>query len=244
MSARLARCPHRQARRAVERWHYSRRMPAALIGRYGVYEAGRFVGVVLFGHGANPSLATPFGLARDQVAELVRVALVGGRMTPTSLVVASGLRRLHAEQPALRLVVSYADPAHGHVGTLYQAGNWIYLGRTLPGRTVWVHGQPFHPRSLYQRYGTSSLHWLRRFVDPEASATQEPPKHKYVYPLDSAMRRRLRRMARPYPRAVKESQAIRPLSKRKGHVRSVLTAPRSLTIPQRNPRCLLRKGRR
>lgn len=221
----LSRCPFAVAKQAVERWHYSRRMPAAGLDCYGVSEAGRFIGVVVFGMGANYRLAASFGLGQSEVRELTRVALCQDRSVPTSSIVAAALRRLRRERPSVRLVVSFADTAQGHTGTLYQAGNWHYLGVATPGRTIHLLGERLHNRSVWQRYGTSRLAWLRRFVDPAAFATTDPPKHKYAVAFDSQMRRRLRRLARPYPRAVKESEATRPAASREGHVRSVLTAP-------------------
>lgn len=224
---RIFPCPRPLARRAVEAWHYSRSLPAAGLDLYGVEEAGRFVGVVVFGMGANRNLARPFGLERSEVRELTRVALATDRTTTTSRIVAACLRRLKAERPQVRLCVSYADTAQGHVGTLYQAGNWRYLG-TAKGRCLTVNGHRLHPRSAYQRFHSSSLRWLRANVDAQATAQDNPPKHKYVYPFDSQVRRRLRRLVRSYPHAVKESEATRPVSHREGHVRSVLTAPQEV----------------
>lgn len=192
-------CPRALARAAVEQWHYSRSLPAAGLDCFGIREAGRFVGVVIFGMGANPRLAAPFGLAPSQVRELVRVALRSGRSVPTSAVVAACLRRLHRQRPEVRLCISYADPVQGHVGTLYQAGNWVYLGQTRAARVLMVGGQRYHPRSLYQRYRTSSLAWLRAHVDASASGHYDPPKYKYALAFDGQMRRRLRRLGRAYP---------------------------------------------
>jgi len=192
-------CSHAVAREAIRAWHYTGTLPAAGLDCYGIREGSRFVGVVVFGMGANPRLASPFGLAREQVRELVRVALADDRQHHTSAVVARCLARLRRERPEVRLCVSYADPAHGHVGTLYQAGNWTYLGTTPPGRVLWVHGRRYHPRSLYQRYRTSSLAWLRAEVDVNATSSYDPPKHRYVYPFDAQMRRRLRALRQPYP---------------------------------------------
>ena len=199
MSLEVFACPRPLARQAVQDWHYSRSLPAAGLTCYGIREAGRFVGVVIFGMGANPRLGMPYGLHRSQVRELVRVALADGRAIPTSCVVAACLARLRAARPELRLVVSYADPVQGHIGTLYQAGNWTYLGQTPPARVIRLHGQRVHPRSLYQRYQTSSLAWLKAHVDPGASGSYDPPKHRYAYAFDGQMRRRLRRMSQPYP---------------------------------------------
>ena len=225
-SFELFRCPYRQAKDAAEAWHYTGTLPAAGLDCYGVTEAGRFVGVVAFGHGANYHLADPFGLRQSEVRELVRVALSDRRLTPTSRIVAAALHRLHSERREVRAVVSYADTAQGHIGTLYQAGNWFYLGTSGTSRSLWLHGRRYHARSVYDRYGTNSLARLRAEVDPNAFATVDLPKHKYAWAWQAWMRRRLRRMHRPYPRAVKESQATRPVSDREGHVRSVLTAPK------------------
>jgi hypothetical protein len=222
---RLFRCPRPLARTAVERWHYSGTLPAAGLDCYGVREAGRFVGVVVFGMGANYRLAASFALGHHEMRELARVALCAGRSIPTSRVVAAALRRLHRERPGVRLVVSYADTAHGHIGTLYQAGNWHYLGVATRGRTLHLLGRSLHNRSVWQRWGTSRLDWLRRHVDAGAFATADRPKHKYAWAYDRQMRRRLRRLARPYPRAVEESQATRPVPDRERHVRSMPTAP-------------------
>lgn len=226
---RIFRCPRHLARQAVEAWHYSRSLPAAGLDLYGVKERGRFIGVVVFGMGANPNLARPFGLRQDEVRELARVALCDDRSTPTSKIVANCLRRLQRDRPEVRLCVSYADTSQGHLGTLYQAGNWCYLGPSK-GRFLRVNGERLHTRSAYQRWRSSSVKWLRAHIDPNATAEAEIPKHKYAYPFDSQVRRRLRRLACPYPRAVKESEATRPSATREGHVRSVLTAPKDSSV--------------
>ena len=46
--------------------------------------------------------------------------------------------------------------------------------------------------------------WLRLNVDPEARSITMPPKHRYLYPLDRAMRRQLakQKIALPYPRGL------------------------------------------
>lgn len=225
----IQRCSTVEARTAVERWHYSRRMPAATPHRYAVWEDGRCVGVVLFGCGANRHLGRPFGLDQGEVLELVRVALSRQRAIATTRIVAACLKQLRLDCPAVRLVVSYADTAEGHVGVVYQAASFAYLGPSVASVVV-VGGRAFHRRSLHERYGTSRLDWLRANVDRSASAVTTPPKHKYAYALDKQMRRRLRRMAQPYPRAVKESIVTRPASSREGGVQLALTAPSASSV--------------
>ena len=35
-----------------------------------------------------------------------------------------------ANRPEIRKLVSFADPRFGHVGTIYQASNWVKVGMT------------------------------------------------------------------------------------------------------------------
>ena len=198
---RLDWCSYKAAKHAVVRWHYSRKMPSAKLVRIGVWESERFVGAIIYGVGANRHLARPFGLQSTQACELVRVALAHGRHFPTSKCLAISLRMLRQQSPGLRLVVSYADLKEGHMGTIYQATNWIYLGGTTQAYLK-VRGEITHPRSLYERYGRGgqSLPWLQKHVDPHAQRIKMPAKFKYVYPFTHDLKAKLQELAQPYPK--------------------------------------------
>jgi len=198
-------CSHDAARHAVMRWHYSRTMPTAKLVRIGVWEEKKFSGAIIYGIGANRHLARPYGLEATEVCELVRVALAPGREHPTSKCVALSLKLLKRQSPGLRLVVSFADLGQGHVGTVYQAGGWLFLGQSDQSHFK-VRGRVVHPRTLYDRHGRGgqSLAWLRAHVDPKAERVPMAPKLRYVMPLDKAMRRQLVPQALPYPKNAAE----------------------------------------
>lgn len=198
---RLDFCTHEAARHAVMRWHYSRAMPSAKLVRIGVWEGGRFVGAILYGSGANRHLSRPFGLECTEACELVRVALASGREHPTSKCLAISLKLLKRQSPGLRLVVSYADTKEGHLGTIYQATNWLFL-EAANQPYLKVRGKIEHPRSLYDRFGPGgqSLDWLRANVDPNARRVEMPDKLKYVWCYDGKLREKLAAVALPYPK--------------------------------------------
>lgn len=194
-------CSAEAARYACLNWHYSRKVPVFKLVRVGVWEQGRFVGCVLFGSGATPEIGTPFGLKQTEVCELVRVAL-DKHAAPVSRIVAIAVRMLRKQSPGLRLIVSFADQGQGHVGGIYKAGGWLYLGH-FTHHTFRVNGETVHPKTLHSRYGKGgqSIPWLRANVDPNAARIVTPPKHKYVMPLDDATRVKLAPVVKPYPRA-------------------------------------------
>lgn len=84
---------HEAARYACENWHYSKSIPAGKLVKVGVWENDKFIGVVLFGRGANQNLSNAYGLPQDEACELVRIALTK-HGTPVSKVMAIAIRFL------------------------------------------------------------------------------------------------------------------------------------------------------
>lgn len=201
MNLRLDLCSREAASFAVKAFHYSRTMPAGRLVCVGAWEAGAFIGAVVFGRGASSEIGSPFGLNQSEVCELVRVAL-GPHQTPTSRIVSIAVRLLRRLCPGLRLIVSYADPEHLHVGVLYQACGWYYIGRTNRESLIRVNGRLLHPRTVTSRYRTRSIDWLREHVAADAAHVRTLPKIRYAMPLDGGMRRQLVSRVQPYPKSL------------------------------------------
>jgi hypothetical protein len=111
------------------------------------------------------------------------------------------VRELRRTNEGLRLVVSYADPAQYHVGTIYQAMNWIYVGSSEPQRELRLAGVFMHKRSASARWGTASPEKIRQ-IEPGIDIEYGPEewKHTYLLPLDKKMRRQIEPLAQPYPK--------------------------------------------
>lgn len=116
----------RTANTAVVRHHYLHRK-APISFAYGLYQGPQLMGVVTFGTPPSRHLqisACPSDPAL--VIELNRLWVDDALPTNTeSWFVARALKMLPA-----RIVVSYADPAFGHVGYVYRALNFNYAGWT------------------------------------------------------------------------------------------------------------------
>lgn len=182
-------CSYEAAKWAVEHWHYSRRMPSGKLVHIGVWEDSQYIGTVIFGRGANNHLSQAFGLAHTEVSELVRIAL-RAHSAQVSRIIAVSVRMLRKQSPGLRLIVSYADPAHGHTGGVYQAAGWAYDGQQQ-GQTEYLwRGRQCHGRSVTAMRGTT-------VGLPKVTI---PGKHRYLYPLDDAMRAQIEPLRKPYPK--------------------------------------------
>jgi hypothetical protein len=224
----------RTAKRFVQRHHYSGSMPPAR-RRYGLYRGSELVGVAVFAVAQN--YATYRGLPgdRDTCLDLGRFVLLDD-------VPANGetwcLARCFdlLRRDGFVTVVSFSDPARrtnasgvevfgGHVGTIYQAHNAVYLGRSKPERK-WMRpdGRVIPGRALTkirqrrrgQRYAVQELvelgakplgpdedahawveHWIPRLCRP----LRHPGNHKYAWALDRRDRRHMPRSL-PFPKVL------------------------------------------
>lgn len=196
---------HKAASYACMHWHYAKSMPVGKLVRVGVWESGRFVGVVLFSWGANNHLGQPYKLGMLECCELVRVALTD-HTAPVSQIVARSLRMLKQQSPGVRLVVSFADPTAGHHGGIYQAGGWVYCGTSAPSYEFWLHG-----RRLQKRAYTGANYGNPKMALPiGAQRRATPGKHRYLMPLDAAMRAQIALLALPYPTRPKGQEPAHP----------------------------------
>ena len=103
----------------------------------------------------------------------------------------------------LKFLLAYADPARGHVGTIYQATNWLYTGLSQATPLYDIgDGRQHHSRSLGHIFGSHSLAHLRR-QGVEVRLVPQQPKHRYLYILNPSWRSRVRAPVLPYPRGIK-----------------------------------------
>ena len=197
---------HAAAKYACENWHYSKSVPVPPLVKVGVWEFGKFVGVVLFSRGATPSLLSPFGLSQTEGCELTRIAMTNHK-SPVSRVVKLSVQFLKRNSPELRLIVSFADPSEGHHGGIYQAGNWIYNGQTSKSvEYIGPDGKRWHARMVKKQGWTTVQGKIPKTLTPsQCEPVQKPGKHRYLMPLDNAMREQIAPLAKPYPKRAKQA---------------------------------------
>lgn len=196
---------HEAAKYACENWHYSKSVPVPPLVKIGVWEDGKYIGVVIFSRGASSNLMKPYGLEQDQGCELTRVALRNHK-APVSRIVRIAMIFLKKNSPTLRLIVSFADPQYGHHGGIYQAGNWLYVGDTAPGKEYWYQGKRLHSRQVSEKGWNIQQGQKRKTVKPsQCRIVATAGKHRYVMPLDDEMRAKIAPLAQPYPTRAKQA---------------------------------------
>jgi hypothetical protein len=165
-----------------------------------VFVGLRLKGALLLGCGSAQTHKLVQGAKGDDCATLSRLWISADLPANSeSRVIAVVLRSLK-KHTALKFLVSYADPAAGHVGVIYQATGWLYTGlsQAVPMFDL-GDGVLRHNRSVSSVLGTRNMAFLNS-KGIEVKTVAQSQKHRYIYFLDPSWRERLTVPVLPYPK--------------------------------------------
>ncbi len=176
----------------IEREHYLHSMPAVVVRSFAISLDGNLSGAVVMSSGARLAHRLISGGRPGDVITLSRLWLSDSLgKNSESRIIGVVLRALRREG-RWKVVLSYADPAAGHTGTIYRASGFVYLGLSEAESSFLLSdGCLHHPRSVFERYGSNSLAHLRATGVPVEAVTF-PGKYRYGYALDPSWRWRLK----------------------------------------------------
>ncbi|GIF74153.1 Mom family adenine methylcarbamoylation protein [Asanoa siamensis] len=188
--------------------HYLRSYPAA-VHQFGLFRHGELIGVAVYGNPAQDKVLTnPLPDLEPYTQSLVLQRLVLGPTEGNAETWTLGQCRALLLDEGLHAVITFADPAWGHVGIIYQAFNCIYLGTSKTTTTIWLpdgtcldertmqkiraqeRGHAAAERRLVSfgarpmRAGEKPHEWLRQaLLDVKVTRRRTPGKHRYAMPL-------------------------------------------------------------
>ena len=166
----------------IVKFHYLHRRPVAPLRAFGLFSPmRRIVGAMTFG--ALPSMAVHRGVCgpdeADHVVELSRLWVADEvPKNGESFFIGAATTALRAERFDRDIIVSYADSAAGHSGTVYRATNFLFTGTSIPMRDPVPLNFPGHRLSAGKT--THLREWYRTHVgDPTGKTTFDFMEAKY-----------------------------------------------------------------
>jgi hypothetical protein len=184
----------------VERHHYLHSLPGGTRLSFGVFTGSRLMGALTLGVGPLNAYSLVEGAIPDDCLTLTSLWLSDELPKNSESRFIGVVLRSLKRHTNLKFLISYADPAQGHTGGIYQATGWVYTGlsEAMPMYDL-GDGKARHSRSLSHAYGTHSMeHFFRHGV--KVRLVPQQAKHRYLSFLDSAWRERLKGPALPYPK--------------------------------------------
>jgi hypothetical protein len=198
----IERIDYKTAMDLVVKNHYlHRKAPCSFAFGLFCKHSKNIIGVVVYGTPSSAPLRSGIcgSKEKDNVIELTRLWVLDGTPKNTeSFLIGNTLRKVNKE-----IIVSFAEIQQGHVGTVYQASNWIYTGLSAK-RTNWtIEGVDRHCQTIADKYTAAEL---REKYGDKFSLVDRPRKHRYVYFNCKAKRKKellekLKYEIKPYPKA-------------------------------------------
>ena len=194
----------RVAKELLIREHYLHSMPGGTRLTFGVFRDSRMLGAIALGVGPTNAYRLVEGAGPRDCLTLSRLWLSDDLPPNSESRVIGVLFKALRRNTSLKFLISYADPAQGHVGTIYQATNWTYSGLSQATPLYDLgDGQARHSRSVSHTHGTHSLrHFANHGMD--VKLVLQSQKHRYLYFLDTTWRDRLRAPVLPYPKKMED----------------------------------------
>jgi len=183
-----------EASTVIKDWHYSGSTNGLMVSHcFGLFCDGFLIGTIIYGGLAMANAWKKYASSPDDVIELRRLACIDKTPKNTeSYFIGSTIRWLK-KNSNYRLIVSYADPYHGHEGIVYRAANFTHNGFTSKGKMIRDEdGRLFHDKAIRTTYtnkdGIKSLkpfaaRLKQRLKDGLAVYVNTPGKHIYIYNL-------------------------------------------------------------
>ncbi len=184
--------PRAEIKNFVETHHYSHNLRGVKTSFcFRVTLGQKLVGAVVFG-GLSTTAWKRFSATESEVIELRRLVLLDEiEKYSESRVIGIVLRWLKKNATKISVVVSYADPAHGHDGKIYRATNFVYQGTTATDVSFRdpETGKTYHSRCLRKKKddGSDFMPFAKNLREKLAAGKLEkillPGKHRYVFKL-------------------------------------------------------------
>ena len=157
-----------------------------------------------------------FNLKRYECNTLSRGACVHwAPVGSNSKLVSWTCKLLKKELPHSKIILAYSDPNAGEIGTIYQACNWFYIGKTgREEQMISPSGRILNHRMLGSRAkdrNTTKGEIRKRFLEKGWKTQKDSMKGRYVQVLDKSDKKLVelvKSMSMPYPKRVKKRRFI------------------------------------
>jgi hypothetical protein len=159
--------------------HYLHRKPPCSRA-YGIFcnSCQKILGVVVYGVSCSNTLLR--GICGEDEAnsvyELTRLWIKDGTPRNTeSYLIGNTLKLLDKE-----IIVSFSEIAQGHIGTVYQATNFLYCGLSAKFRDPKVKGLEHQHHATYARNMTMKQ-VKEKYGEENVYYVDRPRKHRYIF---------------------------------------------------------------
>lgn len=181
-------CLRSEIKDFIEENHYSKSINGCMSSYcFKLMYDGVMIGAAFFGGLAMANQWKRFSETADDVIELRRLCCVDDTPKNTESYFIGAMLRWLKKHTSIRVVVSYADQEHNHVGTIYKASNFEYWGKQKGAKVIDYGDKVYHDKAIRTKYKGELKPFAKRLkeaVDAGIATYRDTAgKHTFVYYL-------------------------------------------------------------
>lgn len=172
----------------IEKYHYSKSINGCITDYcYALLNNDTLIGALFYGRLPMANQWKRFTNNPNDIIELRRLVCIDDTPKNTeSFFIAKTLKLLKKSWNG-SIVVSYADLEYNHVGTIYKASNFTYLGLSQGAKVIIFNNKIYHDKAIRTKYKGELKPFAKRLKlaleSGEAFYKKTKGKHTYIYRL-------------------------------------------------------------
>lgn len=184
-------CHAEEIKQFIVKHHYSKSVNGCDMAYcFCLMDKKNLIGAAFFGRMAMANQWKKFGDKPEDVIELRRLCCVDETPKNTESFFISNMLKWLKKNAHHKVVVSYADQEHGHVGTIYKASNFTYLGKQKGAKVIVWKDKTYHDKTIRTKNNGVIKPYAQQIIKAlnsgEAHYKDTAGKHTYVYKLNNS----------------------------------------------------------
>ncbi len=200
-------CSKNTARKVCKAMHYMKTYPAGAKIDIAMVDRKKVVGICVFGYSSATDAKARrvlYDVPKSQYIEMQRLWISDDYGKNTESFCLSKIIRLLADTYKIRVILTHAGGCKNDCGIVYQSSGWLYFGASSCDDFYLTRNGEYKSIVAALRFGrVSQKGKTKEQIGYELFGERHvinAKRHFYVYPIDKAIRRRLTKIALPFPK--------------------------------------------
>jgi hypothetical protein len=150
---KVSPCERKDIKDFIETWHYSKSINGVKSNHcFKLMQEDKIVGAAIFSQLAMANVWKKYVEKESDLIELRRLCCIDDTPKNTESFFISQCIRWIKKNYKYKKLISYADANYGHIGIIYKASNFKFMGVTGKARMISYNGRLYHDKTIRTKY--------------------------------------------------------------------------------------------
>lgn len=207
---KLSFCEREVGKKICEQKHYMKTYPQGAKVNIIMTEKNQPIGICVFGYSTATNAKINkyvYGLKKEEYLEMQRLWISDNYGKNTESYILSKIIKILKEKYKIKIIVTHSGGCKDDCGIVYQSSGWLYFGSQKCDDFYLTNKGEYKNMVAAMRFGRVQIkNKTKQEIGEELfgeGRVINSNRYLYLYPLDKSIRRRLNKIALPFPKTSK-----------------------------------------